>query len=118
MLDGPIARGDLDGLCGRALILLEAAEACPVVCDVRALRRPDAVTVDALARLQLVARRLGRRFRLRDACAELQELLRLTGLCETLPCEGRSALESCREAEERKQTRRVQEEDDPADPAP
>lgn len=36
---------------------------------------PDAVTVDALARLQLPARWLGRRMRLRHARGELRDLL-------------------------------------------
>ena len=36
--------------------------------------------VDALARLQLAARRLGCSVRLRGACAELTELLELVGL--------------------------------------
>jgi hypothetical protein len=36
--------------------------------------------VDQLARLQLEARRLGCQIRLRHACAELVELIRLSGL--------------------------------------
>ena len=116
MLHGPIARGDLDAFCGRVVVLLEAAEAGPVVCDVRALGRPDAVTVDALARLQLVARRHGRPLHLRAACEELQSLLRLMGLREILPCEEGSALEPRGQAEEGKEVRRIQEEHDAADP--
>jgi len=42
--------------------------------------RPDMAVVDQLARLQLEARRLGCSIRLRNACAELVELLELSGL--------------------------------------
>ena len=41
---------------------------------------PDLGLVDALARLSIAARRLGWSIRLRDACAELAELLELVGL--------------------------------------
>src|SRR4051794_32427315 len=44
--------------------------------------RPDLGTADALARLQLAAKRLGCAVRLRDASAELTELLDLVGLRE------------------------------------
>ncbi|MEA2704847.1 MAG: hypothetical protein QOJ69_2204 [Actinomycetota bacterium] len=43
--------------------------------------RPDLSVVDALARLQLAARRLGCAIRLRDVSSELAELLDLVGLC-------------------------------------
>jgi ABC-type transporter Mla MlaB component len=42
--------------------------------------RADIAVVDQLARLQLEARRLGCQIRLRNACAELVELIRLSGL--------------------------------------
>ncbi|HEV3352556.1 MAG TPA: hypothetical protein VG076_06510 [Acidimicrobiales bacterium] len=42
--------------------------------------RADMGVVDQLARLQLEARRLGCQIRLRHACAELVELIRLSGL--------------------------------------
>jgi len=47
----------------------------------------DVVTVDALARLQLEANRLGCRMRLRDASAELLELVAFMGLADVLPVE-------------------------------
>ena len=46
--------------------------------------RPDLGAVEALARLQLAARRLGCSIRLRDACVELSELLELCGLSEVV----------------------------------
>ena len=48
--------------------------------------RPDAVTVDLLARLQLRARRLGHRVQLVSNSCELQELLTFFGLRDVLPC--------------------------------
>jgi hypothetical protein len=55
-------------------------------CDVRALA-PDALTIDALARLQLAARRVGREVSLRGASLELVELLDLCGLTGVLRVE-------------------------------
>jgi STAS domain len=87
-----------------------------VTCDVTALSGPDAVTVEALARLQLLARRSGCRVRLRHARIELRDLLELMGLSEVLPCS--SDLEPGREVEEREPPGGVQEERDPLDPIP
>ena len=47
-----------------------------------ALRHPDISVVDDLARLQLAARRLGFSIRLRDAPAELLDLIDLAGLSD------------------------------------
>jgi anti-anti-sigma regulatory factor len=47
----------------------------------------DIGTVDALARLQLSARRLGRRLRLREVPLELRELIELAGLSRVLGVE-------------------------------
>ena len=57
-----------------------------LVCDVGALV-PDAAAIDALARLQLHARRLGAEIRLRHASRELQELLDFAGLGDVLRVE-------------------------------
>jgi ABC-type transporter Mla MlaB component len=81
---GPIARADLPGLCERVCALLEGSGAGVVLCDVRGVK-PDAVTVDALARLQLAARRHGCQVRLRHASTELLELLSFMGLADVLP---------------------------------
>jgi ABC-type transporter Mla MlaB component len=81
---GPLARTDLPGLCDRVCALL--AEGDPVIafCEVGSLE-PDAVTIDALARLQLAARRRGCQIRLRHASTELLELLEFLGLDDVLP---------------------------------
>ena len=52
-------------------------------CDVAGIE-PDAVTVDALARLQLAARRYGCQVRLRGASRELLELVAFMGLADVL----------------------------------
>jgi ABC-type transporter Mla MlaB component len=81
---GPIARADLPGLCDRVCGLLERSGAVVALCDVRGVD-PDAVTVDALARLQLAARRHDCQVRLRNASNELRELLAFMGLRDVLP---------------------------------
>jgi hypothetical protein len=113
ILGGPIARADVAALCERARVLLERNRAELVICDVAALVDPDAATIDALARLQLMARRLGCRVLLRDACGELQQLLAFAGLADVLPLVLR--VETSRQTEEREQARRVEEEADPGD---
>ncbi len=55
--------------------------------------------VDALARLQLAARRLGGGVHVYDAPKELVQVLGLAGLADVLPCRARSNLEDRRLAE-------------------
>jgi ABC-type transporter Mla MlaB component len=81
---GPIARADLPGLHERVCALLEDSGAGVALCDVRGVE-PDAVTVDALCRLQLAARRHTCRIRLRHASDELLELVAFMGLSQVLP---------------------------------
>ena len=81
---GPIGRDDLQGLCDRICALLAESDADVALCDVRGIDA-DAVTVDALARLQLGARRHGCMVRLRNASDELRALVRFMGLTAVLP---------------------------------
>jgi ABC-type transporter Mla MlaB component len=81
---GPIARGDLPGLCDRVCRLLGESRPGVAFCDVVGVP-VDAVTVDALARLQLAARGYGCRVRLRNASAELLDLVAFMGLEDVLP---------------------------------
>src|SRR5919205_3036378 len=81
---GPIAREDLPGLCERVCSLFRRNGGGVVLCDVAGVE-PDAVTVDALARLQLAARRHGCRVRLRNHSPELLELVAFMGLSDVLP---------------------------------
>ena len=79
---GPITRADLPGLCDRVCALLPGSGQV-VVCDVAGVE-PDAVTVDALARLQLGACRHGCRVVLWNASDPLLELVELMGLSNVL----------------------------------
>lgn len=81
---GPIARADLPGLCDRVCAELAASGRGVVHCGVAGIE-PDAVTVDALARLQLAAGRLGCQVRLENASADLRDLIAFMGLGDVFP---------------------------------
>ena len=81
---GPIARADLPGLCVRVGALFAEHGPGIVHCDVETVAA-DAVTVDALARLQLAARRSGCQVRLRHASPDLRALVGFLGLDAVLP---------------------------------
>jgi hypothetical protein len=79
-------------------------------CDVGALPA-DGVALEALARLQLAARRAGLELQLCNASNDLCCLIRFTGLEEVL------RVEPGREAEERKERLGVEEERELGDPS-
>ena len=79
---GPIRRADLPGLCERAVALLAGSDSV-IRCVVDA--EADAVTVEALARLQVAARRRGCSVVLERASPALLELVQLMGLEDVLP---------------------------------
>lgn len=81
---GPITRPDLPGLCQRIGALFEANHSTIAWCDVSGVRA-DAVTVDAMARLQLAARLHGCQVRLRSASDDLLDLVAFMGLEDVLP---------------------------------
>jgi ABC-type transporter Mla MlaB component len=83
-IEGPIERADLPGLCDRVCGLMQRTGAAVALCDVSGVD-VDAVTVDALARLQLAARRHSCRVRLLHASSDLLELVEFKGLTEVLP---------------------------------
>ncbi len=80
----PLRRRDIPGLRARLGALLVATRPATVLCDVSSVA-PDAVAVDALARLQLAAARDGARISLVGTSPELRGLLRLVGLDAILP---------------------------------
>jgi ABC-type transporter Mla MlaB component len=80
---GTIERTDLPGLCERVCALLALSDAEVVLCDVLGVE-PDAVTADALARLQLAAARRGCQVRLCSASTELLDLIAFMGLSDVL----------------------------------
>jgi hypothetical protein len=77
-----LTRVEVPGLVQRAAIALVVTGAGRLVCDARRAS-PNAVTVDALARVGLAARRAGAVLELR-ASAELCALLELCGLGDVL----------------------------------
>ena len=109
-LSTPFGLADVNALCDRAERLLKDGPGTGLDCDVAEVADPDLVTIEALARVGLAARRLGADVRLRGASVELLDLLAFCGLPMRL------VLEAEGQAEERKESRRVEEEGDPADP--
>jgi ABC-type transporter Mla MlaB component len=83
VVPGAVARSDAPRLCRDLRAALRASTADEVVCDVT-LASADVVTVEALCRLFLTAKRCGRRPRLRGVSPELAELIELVGLRRTL----------------------------------
>ncbi|HUA05661.1 MAG TPA: STAS domain-containing protein [Solirubrobacteraceae bacterium] len=85
---GPLAREDLPDLYERVCELLGRTAASLAVCDVQGVAA-DAVSVDALARLQLAARRHRCRIELRHASPELRDLIAFMGLDHVIAVERR-----------------------------
>ena len=80
---GPLSRGDLPGLYARVCAHLSALPAGDVRCEVSNLAA-NAIALEALARLQLAARRNGQRVVLAGVSEELRSLVELVGLSEVL----------------------------------
>lgn len=110
----PIGDGDIARLCGRLRAVVGTSDADVVVCDVGALPA-NARTIEAVARLQLTARRLGRRIRLQRASHELEQLLAFAGLADVVAV-GSGLRGRGRHAEQRKHACRVEERVDGDDP--
>jgi ABC-type transporter Mla MlaB component len=108
---GPLVRSELPGLYVRLRSLLTQSGATVTLCDVDEGVEADLVAIDALARLQLGARRNGRSLRLNNASRDVHRLLELVGLDEAL------GLETRREPEQREELLRVEEERELDDPA-
>jgi ABC-type transporter Mla MlaB component len=83
-----------------------------VGCDVSRITEPDECALDALARLQLTARRLGAIIHLHNTTPALADLIELAGLADVLIVE--SGVEVDRQIEEREEIR-VDEEVHPRD---
>jgi ABC-type transporter Mla MlaB component len=115
VISGPVPDDQVVSLCERVGRMLERSGANLVICDVGALDDPDAATVDLVARLQLTARRLGRKVHLLDACGELQDLIELTGLSEIFSVSDELDLEPSGDPEQREPPGRVEEKRDPGD---
>lgn len=127
VLPGLVTRDEVPGLCEAVRALLTAGGSGVVVCDVAGLGPPGLATVDALARMELAARRVGGRIRLHGADPALRALLDLVGLrFETSDGRGSAlapgpgslgTVEVEGQSEEREPAGRVQEEVEPGDAA-
>ncbi|HVF78073.1 MAG TPA: STAS domain-containing protein [Solirubrobacteraceae bacterium] len=84
VVSGPIDDDGVHALCERLAAVITSSDAALVVCDVAALPA-NARAIEALARLQLTARRNNRRIRLHRASPELEQLLDFAGLAEVVP---------------------------------
>ena len=82
-ITGPIRRSDLDGLSRRVCGFFSRCDGATVACDVSGVPA-DAVTVDALSRLQWVAKKYGCTVVLHAAQADLRRLVALMGLSHVL----------------------------------
>jgi len=82
-IGGPIDPEDLPALYKRVCALLSRSDADLALCDVAGVAA-DAVAVEALARLQLAARRHGCQIRLEHTSAELRDLITFMGLGDVL----------------------------------
>jgi hypothetical protein len=105
-LSGHIGSADADRLCACVTATAARDPSDPICYDVAAVESPDVGTVDALARMALTARRLGRRLEIRGTRPNLGELLALAGL------EG-SAVEVVGQTEEWEEALGIEEERDP-----
>jgi anti-anti-sigma regulatory factor len=74
-----------EALCLRLRARIEENEFAElVVCDLTRITRPDAAVIEALARVQLTALRLGVTVVYRHTSPEVRELLDLAGLSQVL----------------------------------
>ena len=80
---GPLQRSDVHGLYARVCALFTANPGATLVCDVGEVAI-DAVAVEALARLQLGARRNGCSVRLVSAPRALSDLVSFMGLQDVI----------------------------------
>jgi kynureninase len=110
----PVGDGDVATLCERLRAVVGASDAEVVVCDVDALAA-NARAIETVARLQLTARRLGRRIRLQRASQELEQLLAFAGLADVVAV-GSGLRGRSRHAEQRKHPCRVEKRVDGDDP--
>ena len=107
-----VSRADLKAACERLHALAGGGGLGAIACDVSELAA-EIAAVDALARLALVARRLGCPLKVRRASPELRDLVEFCGLSDALGVRGGNG----REAEEREEPVDVEERVDPDDPA-
>jgi hypothetical protein len=113
---GRIRPDDVAPLLAEVECALAVAGTGPVTCDVTELLEPDLVAMDALARMLLAARRVGRTLALAGPRRELAELLVICGLWDVFPRADGSGFEALGKPEQREVGLGVEERVDPGDP--
>jgi MFS superfamily sulfate permease-like transporter len=98
----PVTRADIPALCADLAERLRSRDPGVVICDVVGVQEPDVVTVEALARLRLTARRHGWVLHVYGADQHVLSLVRFLGLGDALAQAGG-------QAEEREQVGGVEE---------
>ena len=105
-----VTRADVTAACERLRALASGGDADAVACDVSELAA-EVAAIDALARLALIARRLGCPLKVRRASPELRDLVELCGLTDALGVVGGNG----RQPEQREEPLDIQERVDPDD---
>ncbi len=90
VIRGPLERSDLPGLYRRVCAALEGCRGGLLICDLGGVYA-EAVAIEALARLALRARQHRCQVELRGCTEELDALIELVGLQETLKCRSATA---------------------------
>lgn len=99
VITGRVSARDVDRYCAKALAAIPDPASGFVDLHVHDIEHPDAVAVEAIARMQLTLKRLGRSLRVRGAGPELLDLLDLAGLCDVVPGCDRLGVEPGRKSE-------------------
>jgi anti-anti-sigma regulatory factor len=81
---GSLTSEVIPALCQQLTSLMKCTSAKVIVCDLAELESFNLATIDALAQLQLTARRHGREIQLRHLPQRLKALIKLCGLEQTL----------------------------------
>lgn len=102
-------------LCEQLGAVMASCGGETVICDVHALP-PSTRALEALARLQLTARRAEHRIRLQRAAPELLQLLAFAGLAAVIPYEPLPVGQRQRQAKQREDPLDVEEAVDRGDP--
>ena len=85
VIHGVVTPDAVSELCTRVRALLADPAIDVLTCDLSGVVDPDAAALEALARMQLTARRMGRSIRLRHVRPEMRALLALSGLSDVVP---------------------------------
>ncbi|MCU1690298.1 MAG: Sulfate transporter [Jatrophihabitantaceae bacterium] len=80
-----VTGADVELLSQRLRMALQRHPGAPALCDVAAIAEPSLEAISVLARLQVLARALGRPFLLINSSRRLSDVVELAGLTSVLP---------------------------------